>query len=286
MNFLNKIIHDDSDNAGNIKYKFNKKTQNITPHYRKSSIDNISNIVSTIHFKDGKSILLIGICGGQASGKKKISEYFHNHIKRSETICEMSFFKPNEKDRQLSKEDEYLAKDYNFYSKDRRLYLIDICNPDFYDYEKFYNVLKKLSEGEKVQIPYFDEKEFKFNPEKDKIIDPIKTPLIIIDGYFIFKNQKIRELLNLKIFKEVEDDVRLSRLVLREEKFLKNNYDAYEIFFAIYERFYKKCFDEIILPYKKYANILLPDYNVTEDDVIEGDEALEFLLSNLNNLSK
>ena len=37
---------------------------------------------------------------------------------------------------------------------------------------------------------------------------------------------------------------------------------------------------------KKYANILLPDYNVTEDDEVEGDEALEFLSSNLNNLTK
>ena len=229
---------------------------------------------------------MIGICGGQASGKKKISGFFHNHIKRSETICEMSFFKPIEKDRQLSKEDESLTKDYDFYSKERRLYLIDVCNPDFYDYEQFYDVLKKLSEGQTVKIPYFDEKECKFNPEKDKTIDPIKTPLIIIDGYFIFKNQKIRELLNLKIFKEVEDDVRLSRLVLREEKYLKNNVDAYEIYFGIYERFYKKCFDENILPYKKYANILLPDYNVTEDDEVEGDEALEFLSSNLNNLTK
>ena len=65
-----------------------------------------------------------------------------------------------------------------------------------------------------------------------KKIAPKKTPLIILDGYFIFKNQKIRELLNLKIYNEVEDDVRLGRLVIREAKYLKNNSDAYEIFFS------------------------------------------------------
>ena len=282
MNYLSKIIHEEPDNIGKIKsYRLNRINQN-----RKSSFDDITDSVSRIQFKNGKSVLFIGIAGGHASGKRKISEYIYNHIKRSDTICEMSFFKPGDKDRQLSKEDEYLIKDYYFYNKERRLYLIDICNPNSYDYDKFYEILKKLSEGEKVKIPYFDEKECKFKPEKDKIINPIKTPLIIIDGYFIFKNQKIRELLNLKIYKEVEDDVRLSRLVLREEKYLKNNFEAYEIYFGIYERFYKKCYDENIATYKKFANILLPDYSVNEDDQVAGDQALEFLTSNLNNLTK
>ena len=166
--------------------------------------------------------IFIGICGGQASGKKKISEYFKAHIGHSETICEMSFFKPGDKERTFSKEEEYLVKDYDFYSKERRLYLIDICNPNSYDYDKFYETLKNLSEGKKVKIPYFDENECKFKHEKDKIIDPTNTPLIIIDGYFIYKNKKIRDFLDIKIYKEVEDDVRLSRLIIREEKYLKD----------------------------------------------------------------
>jgi len=264
---------------------FDKKLKIITPSVRKRSFDNIEHSVANIEFKGNKAVF-VGISGGQASGKKQISQYFHKHIKRSDTICEMSFFKPNENNRKISKEDEYLIKDYDFYSKERRLYLIDICDPDSYDYELFYQTLKNLSEGQKVKIPYFDEDKCVFNPEKDKIIDPSQTPLIIIDGYFIFRNQKIRDFLNLKIYKEVEDDVRLSRLVLREEKYLKYNFDAYQIYFAIYERFYKMSYDEYISMNKKYANILLPDYSVTEDNELEGDETLELLLSNLTYLSK
>ena len=142
MNYLSKIIHEEPDNIGKIKsYRLNRINQN-----RKSSFDDITDSVSRIQFKNGKSVLFIGIAGGHASGKRKISEYIYNHIKRSDTICEMSFFKPGDKDRQLSKEDEYLIKDYDFYNKERRLYLIDICNPNSYDYDKFYEILKKLSE--------------------------------------------------------------------------------------------------------------------------------------------
>ena len=281
MNYFNQI-YDDSVLLGK-DFRFDKKSKRITP-FQKSY--NINDSLKKVLLKDGKSAFFIGLCGGQASGKKKISEYFNKHINKSDTICEMSFFKSGEKERKLAKEDEYLIKDYDYYSKDRRLYLIDRCNPDCYDHNKLYETLKDLSEGKKVTIPYFDEIDCKYVPEKEKEIDPKKTPLIILDGYFIFKNQKIRELLNLKIYNEVEDDVRLGRLVIREAKYLKNNFDAYEIFFGIYEKFYKKTYDEYIATYKKYANILLPDYNVTEDDEVEGDETLEFLISNLNNLSK
>ena len=287
MDYFNKFIHNESE-LGNMKikksFKYNKNINTITPSNRKKSFDDIFS-AEILEFKGKKPTFFIGICGGQASGKKKISEYFHKSLENSETINEMSFFNPDEKKRKISKEDEYLIKDCDFYSKERRLYHIDMCNPESYDYDKFYDTLKSLSEGQKVKIPYFDENECKFVHEKDKTIDPSKTPLIIIYGCFIFRNEKIKDFLNLKLYKELEDDVRLSRLVLREAKYLKNNTEAYEMYFSIYEKFYKICYDEYISTYKKVANILLPDYNFTEDNKVE-DETLEFLLYNLKNLSK
>ena len=94
-------------------------------------------------------------------------------------------------------------------------------------------------------------------------------------------------MLNLKIYKDVEDDVRLSRLILREEKYLKLDQEAYRMFLDIYEKFYKISFKENINPYKTSANILLPDYKmVNENNEIEEDETLEFLIKNLTYLSK
>jgi uridine kinase len=266
-------------------FKGKKLKMTGTPSIRRRSIDIIQHTVSNIEFK-GRKTVFVGISGGPASGKTKISQYFHNHIKRSDTICEMSFFNPSEKTRNITKENEYLIRDYDNYSKKRRLLLIDICNPYSYDYDKFYETLKGLSEGKKMRIPYFNEEKGEFEPEKDKDIDPSKTPLIIVDGYFIFKDQRIKDFLNLKIFKEVEEDVRLSRLVLREDKYLKRDKEAYKIYFDIYEKFYKMSYGENIEVYKKAANILLPDYCINEDNQLEGDETLEFLLTNLTYLSK
>ena len=283
MNYLSKIIHEEPDNIGKIKsYRLNRINQN-----RKSSFDDITDSVSRIQFKNGKSVLFIGIAGGHASGKRKISEYIYNHIKRSDTICEMSFFKPGDKDRQLSKEDEYLIKDYDFYNKERRLYLIDICSPNSFDYDKFYETLQALREGKKIKIPFFDEEKCEYVPEKDKEIDPNKTPIIIVEGYYIFKAQRLKEMLNLKIYKEVEDDVRLTRLIEREEKYLNNDKEAFKLFFDIYEKFFKISYKENINPFKSLANILLPDNKIfNENNEIEEDETLEFLIRNLTYLSK
>lgn len=263
-----------------------KKNIGMTPSIRKNSYDVIEKTVSNIKFK-GRKVVFVGISGGMASGKTKISQYFHKYIERSATICEMSFFSPNEKNRIVDKNDEEIIEDYDKYNRNRRLFLIDICNPNSYDYDKFYETLINLREGKRVKIPYFDEEDYKYKHEKDKIIDPEATPLIIIDGYFIFKNQKIRELLNLKIFKDVDDDyVRLSRLVLNEENFLKNNSQAYDIFFGIYEKYFKTSYDEYISAYKNVANIVLPDYEIDSNREMETDETLEFIISITTNLIK
>ena len=242
----------------------------LTPSVRRKSFDLIEKAVSDIQLGDNNAIF-VGISGGPSSGKTKLSQYFHKLIEKSEIIKELSFFKINNIEKNIKDEDEYLIKEYENYSKDRRKFLIEKCFPNSFDYDKFYEVLKDLRYGKKVKIPFFDEDKCIFIPEKDKVIDPSKTPLIIIEGYYIFK----------------EDDVRLSRLVEKEEKYLKLDKEAFKMFFEIYEKYYKISFKENINAYKSIANIVLPDYTIfNENNEIEEDETLEFLIDNLTYLTK
>ena len=258
----------------------------LTQRYRRKSFDLIEKVVSKIEFKDQKAIF-VGISGGPACGITKISKFFHKRITKSEIIKELSFFKINNEEKNIKDEDEYLIKEYENYSKERRKFLIEKCFPNSFDYDKFYEVLKDLRYGKKVKIPFFDEDKCIFIPEKDKVIDPLKTPMIIIEGYYIFKDSRLKDLINVKIYKEVEDDVRLSRLVEKEEKYLKLDKEAFKMFFEIYEKYYKISFKENINAYKSIANIILPDYKIfNENNEIEEDETLEFLIDNLTYLSK
>lgn len=258
--------------------------KNQTPSFRRKSFDILEKTVSNIKSNKNK-VVFVGISGGPASGKSKISNYFSNNIQRSVTICELSFLNPNEKTRNNNKDLDELIQDYDKYSKKRRLFLIDKFNPNSYDFNKFSEVLTALREGKIVKIPIFDEEKCEFNPRKEKIIDPSQTPLIIIDGYFICTNDKIKDFLNIKIFKEVEEDDRLARLVLREEHFLNRDKKAYEMFFKIYEKIIKTSYMDNI---KDNINksIVLPDYDINENDQLEIDETLEVILKYLIFLSK
>ena len=90
---------------------------------------------------------------------------------------------------------------------------------------------------------------------------------------------------DLKLYTQVDDDVRLSRLILRENVYLKNNANDFKIFFLIYEKYLKTSFEANIEPGKQCANIILPNYEITEDDEIKSaDGTLEFLLINLMNI--
>jgi len=72
-----------------------------------------------------------------------------------------------------------------------------------------------LREGKPFNKPIYDEY-LKIRLEKTERIYP--TNLIILEGHLIFTNQKLMDLLDLKVFIDTDDDVRLSRRVLKMSK--------------------------------------------------------------------
>ena len=231
--------------------------------------------------KDQK-VFIVGLCGGQGGGKTKLSKVLSKNIPHSAIIEERNFFKTLTTKRKLSAGDEPLVGEFGGYSKNRKLLLVELSNPKSYDYDKLYNTLKKLNDGETVHINKFNEDDGTYTND-EIVINPEEVSLVIVEGYFLFKNEKIRDLINLKIFSEIDDDIRLSRLLINENKYLNNNPVAFKYFFLIYEKYIKYSYDQYIAPTKQYANIILPNYTVNEDQTIEGDDTLELLITNLRN---
>jgi hypothetical protein len=67
---------------------------------------------------------------------------------------------------------------------------------------------------------------------------------------------------------------------------MKNNPAAFKSFFIIYEKYVKAFYEKYVEPTKKYANIILPNFDITPDDEFEENPALEFLVVNLQNFIK
>ena len=246
---------------------------------RKQSFEIIDGKLNPMILKD-KKISFIGLSGGQASGKTKIANYCKKNVPNILIIDEKDFFKVEYKDKSLNDEDIFE------YPKKRKKLYTQLTNPLYYDYEKLYDCLKKLSNGEKIKIPHYDYDNYTYIDNYLEI-DPNKINLVIVQGYFIYKNANIRDLLDFKLYIEVDDDTRFSRLVLKESKFLDNKPNAFKEFFEIYVKYIKESFEKHIRNYKKYANLMLANFEMNEEHEIDhGDETLEFLVANLKNLEK
>ena len=226
-------------------------------------------------------ILIVGLCGGQGAGKTKLSKILNKNIKNSAIIEERSFYKKMAFKRKLSYEVQPLFDEYGGYSKERKLLLVDLSNPASYNYTQLYQNLLALKEGKPISLKIFNEENFSFS-DTEQIIDPKKIPLVLLEGYFIFGDKKIRDLIDLKIFVEIDDDIRLSRLLLNENKYLNNNPIAIKQFFNIYKNYIKTSFDQFIAPTKNEGQIILPNYTVQNGEIIDKDESLESLIVMLN----
>ena len=91
---------------------------------------------------------------------------------------------------------------------------------------------------------------------------------MIIAGIHLFYQKKIRDILDLKVFVDVDSDVRLSKQVIRdsEERYNKK----LDQILQSYIKFVKPCFEEFILPCKKYADVVIPrgETNVVAIDLL------------------
>lgn len=179
----------------------------------------------------------IGITGGSGSGKT----FFLKELS--------SRFRPNEL---------CLLSQDNYY-RDRNQQPVDnngVQNfdlPEAIDREAFLKDLLKLKSGEAVT-----RKEYTFNnPETEsRIIEFKVAPVIIVEGLFVQYFKKIEKELDLKIYIEAKDYVKLSRRIQRDR--VERGYDVEDVLYR-YRHHVMPIYEELIDPLKHNADLIIPN---------------------------
>ncbi len=70
--------------------------------------------------------------------------------------------------------------------------------------------LTKLKNGYTFTSPYYDTNSDEIFEEFREIKS--KTPLVLLEGMFILRDKRLRDLFDFSIYVEVDDDIRLSRM--------------------------------------------------------------------------
>ena len=181
--------------------------------------------------------LIVGVTGGSASGKtlflNRLMEAF-----QSGEVCLLSqdnYYHP----RDTQPVDENGVKNFD--------------TPQSIDFQAFRHDLELLKAGKKVQ-----RQEYTFNNPKvrPRLLEYQPAPIIIVEGIFVFHDQALAALFNLKLFIEAKNYLMLKRRIARDA--VERGYDLDDVLYR-YEKHVAPSYERFIEPLRYEADLVIPN---------------------------
>ena len=183
-----------------------------------------------------KPILII-VAGGSASGKSTVVSEIINRLKSVHVA--------------IIKHDDYY-KDLTNLSMDERL-AVNYDHPSSLDNDLLYDHLRMLLNNQPILKPTYDFISHNRAFETEKI-NPKKV--IILEGILTLVDKRIRDLADIKIFVELDDDLRFIRRLTRD---IHERGRSVDNVINQYLTTVKPMFHQYVKPQKKYCDIIIPN---------------------------
>lgn len=180
--------------------------------------------------------LIIGVAGGSGSGKTTVVDYLCEHF-GSDNILRLEH-------------DAYYRDLKHLDFKERIKFNFD--HPSSLETELLIRHLNALLEGYPVEVPVYD---FAEHTRKETTISAKPTQVILVDGILIFSEPELLKLMNVKIFVDTDDDIRLLRRLKRD---ITDRGRSVESVMQQYEKFVRPMHLEFVEPSKRYADVIIP----------------------------
>jgi uridine kinase len=180
--------------------------------------------------------LIIGVAGGSGSGKTTVARHIIDTIGKENIL--------------LIQHDSYYRDLGHISFEERTKQNFD--HPSSLETDLLIRHLKALKEGYQVEIPIYD---FTKHIRKDETQLANPKKIILLDGILIFTEKELRELMNIKIYVDTDDDIRLLRRIQRD---IVERDRQLENVLAQYEKHVRPMHLEFVEPTKRYADIIIP----------------------------
>lgn len=178
---------------------------------------------------------IIGITGGSGSGKtyfmqKLISSFGEHEICR---ISQDNYYLPIDK----------IARDAQGVEN------FDL--PETIDHELLASHLRDLRKGKVIE-----QKEYTFNNPNitPQILIFKPTPLIIVEGIFLYYFQEVAEQIDLKIFVDAEEHVKINRRIVRDNQ--ERGYDLEDVLYR-WKHHVSPTYEKYIKPLRTASDIII-----------------------------
>ncbi|KKY01141.1 MULTISPECIES: uridine kinase [Paraclostridium] len=185
-----------------------------------------------------KKTLIIGITGGTGSGKSTVCKSIKENIPE-ENIA-------------IIEQDAYY-KDQSHLSFEDRL-KTNYDHPLAFDNKLLIKHLDMLCNGESIEKPIYDYE--LHTRDLENTVTTEAKDIVIVEGIMILEDEELRNKLDIKIYVDTEDDLRILRRIQRDIKERGRTVDSV---IEQYLTTVKPAHDQFIEPYKKYADIIIPE---------------------------
>ena len=234
----------------------------------------LTNVQKMQQQPDYQRAYVIGICGGPSSGKSSVAKAIKDKIPHAVILNLINFYNPKRGNlRRRSRADSLIEEtrnDDDIKSEIREVYRqSDFDTPDAIDWKLLNKGVHSLKNGNPFNLPIYDD-ETMVRTARTDYIKP--SQVIIVEGHLIFCDEELMKQMDLKVFVDTDDDVRLSRKVLKIAR--KHPGDGAHLgdYLSKYENFIKPSFEKFIEPTKKHADIILPNYGFSTEDKLDIDQ--------------
>ena len=196
-----------------------------------------------------ENILVIGIAGGSGSGKTTLMNNIVSRFHEDITV--------------LSHDSYYKRHDDMTYEERCEL---NYDEPAALETDLMVEHLKQLKDGTAIDCPVYD---FTVHNRSAEVTHVEPKKIIIVEGILIFENEPLRELMDIRIFVDTDDDVRLCRRIKRD---VNKRGRTLESVLMQYQQTVKPMHEKYVEPSKKYADIVVPEggKNLVALDMIMG----------------
>ena len=180
--------------------------------------------------------IIIGIAGGTGSGKSTLADNIRKEFANNITMLSH----------------DYYYKSNSHLSFDERKKL-NYDHPDAFDTDLLIEHLNKLKKGEVIYRPNYS---FVTYLREEQTVEVVPKKVILLDGFLIFENKELRDMMDIKIFVDTDADIRFIRRLVRD---VSDRGRTLESVIEQYTTTVKPMHEQFAEPSKKYADIIVPE---------------------------
>ncbi len=178
---------------------------------------------------------LIGICGGSGSGKTLVARSVERALGRDHVL--------------LIEQDSYY-RDFGDIPIDERA-LRNFDHPSAFDTPLMIANMRDMLAGRPVKVPVYDYSRH----ARAGYAELVARDVILVDGILIFEEPELRDMMDIRVYVDTEPDVRLARRIRRD---ITERGRSLESVLEQYETQVRPMHDLYVEPYKKFADVIIP----------------------------